>query len=60
MPLLPMIALLTGCQNAIRRDYCLRWMMVGNKVAAETKQALGLGVNDDLGDFCKEYENSTL
>ena len=55
-----MIALLTGCQNAIRRDYCLRWMVVGNKVAAETKQALGLGVNDDLGDFCKEYENSTL
>ena len=39
-------------------DYCLRWIAVGNKVEAETKKALGLGKNDDLEAFCKEYEDS--
>ena len=56
--LLPMIALLTACQHAIRRDYCLRWMAVGDKVEAETKKALGLGDTDDLEASCKEYEDS--
>ena len=60
LPLLPLIALLTACQNAIRRDYCLRWMAVGNKVEAETKKALGLGENGDLEDFCNKYEDSTF
>ena len=56
--LLPMIAMLTACQHAIRRDYCLRWMAVGAKVEAETKNALGLRETDDLEAFCKEYEDS--
>jgi len=58
--LLPLIALLTGCQHAMRRDYCLRWMAVGNKVEVETRNALGLGENDDLKAFCREYEHSTF
>lgn len=57
--LLPLIALLTACQHPIRRDYCLRWMAIGEKVEAETKKALGLGETDDLEAFCKEYEDST-
>ena len=56
--LLSLIALLTACQHAIRRDYCLRWMAVGDKVKAETKKALGLGDTDDLEALCKEYEDS--
>ena len=60
LPLLPLIVLLTGCQHAIRRDYCLRWMVVGKKVEAETKKALGLGENGDLEDFCKKFEDSTF
>ena len=53
--LLPLIPLLTACQNPIEMDYCLRWMAVGNKVEAETKKALGLGENDDLEAYCKRY-----
>ena len=56
--LLPMIALLTVCQHAIGSDYCLRWMAAGDKVLAETKNALGLGDTDDPEAFCKEYEDS--
>ena len=39
-------------------DYCLRRMAVGDKVEAETKKALGLGENDDLEVYCKEYEDA--
>ena len=56
--LLPLIALLTACQNPLEMDYCLRWMAVGDKVEAETKKALGLGENDDLEAFCKGYEDA--
>ena len=38
--LLPLIALLTACQNSLEMDYCLRWLAVGNKVEAETKKSL--------------------
>ena len=55
---LPLIALLTACEHSIRRDYCLRWMSVGDKVEAETKKALVLRETDDLEAFCKEYEDS--
>ena len=55
---LPLIALLTACEHSIRRDYCLRWMAVGEKVEAETKKALVLRETDDLEAFCKEYEDS--
>ena len=41
-------------------DYCLRWMALGDKVEAETKKALGLGENDDLEAYCKEYEGIAL
>ena len=41
-------------------DYCLRRMAVGDKVEAETKKALGLGENDDLEVYCKEYEDIAL
>ena len=57
--LLPLIALLTACQNPLEMDYCLRWIAVGNKVEAETKKALGLGENDELGAYCKRYEDAT-
>ena len=57
--LLPLIALLTACQNPLEMDYCLRWMAVGNKVEAETKKALGLGDNDELEAYCKRYEGAT-
>ena len=60
LPLLPLIALLTACQNPLEMDYCLRWMAVGDKVEAETKKALGLGENDDLEVYCKEYEDIAL
>ena len=56
--LLPLIALLTACQNPLEMDYSLRWMAVGDKVEAETKKALGLGETDDLEAFRKEYEDS--
>ena len=56
--LLPLIALLTACQNPSEMDYCLRWMAVGDKVEAETKKALGLGENDDLEAYCKRYEDA--
>ena len=55
---LSLIALLTACQHAISRDYCLRWMAVVDKVEAETKKALVLRETDDLKSFCKEYEDS--
>jgi len=55
---LPLIALLTACEHSIRRDYCLRWMAVGDKVEAETKKALGLKETHDLEAFCKKYEDS--
>ena len=58
--LLPLIALLTACQNPLEMDYCFRWMAVGDKVEAETKKALGLGENDDLEAYCKEYEDIAL
>ena len=49
----------TDCvSEPVRDGYCLRWMAVGDKVEAETKKALGLGENDDLEAFCKEYEDS--
>ena len=35
-------------------------MAVGDKVEAETKKALGLGENDDLEVYCKEYEDIAL
>ena len=57
--LLPLIALLTACQNPLETDYCLRWVAVGNKVEAETKKALGLGENDELEAYCKRYEDAT-
>tara|TARA_B100000524_G_C23404086_1_gene281673 strand:- start:311 stop:520 length:210 start_codon:yes stop_codon:yes gene_type:complete len=57
--LLPLIALLTACQNPLEMDYCLRWIAVGNKVEAETKKALGLGKNDELEAYCKRYEDAT-
>ena len=44
----------------VRDGYCLRWMAVGDKVEAETKKALGLGENDDLEVYCKEYEDIAL
>ena len=53
--LLPLIPLLTACQNPIESEHCLRWMVVGNKVEAETKKALGLGEKDDLEAYCKRY-----
>ena len=56
--LLPLIALLTACQNPLEMDYCLRWIAVGNKVEAETKKALGLGENDELEAYCKRYEDA--
>ena len=56
--LLPLIALMTACQNPLEMDCCLRWIAVVNKVEAETKKALGLGETDDLVAFCKEYEDS--
>ena len=58
--LLPLIALLTACKNPLEMDYCLRRMAVGDKVEAETKKALGLGENDDLEVYCKEYEDIAL
>ena len=58
LPLLPLIALLTACQNPLEMDYCLRWVAVGDTVEAETKKALGLGGNDDLEAFCKRYEDA--
>ena len=58
LPLLPLIALLTACQNRLEMDYCLRWMAVGDTVEAETKKALGLGENVDLEAYCKRYEDS--
>ena len=60
LPLLPLIALLTVCQNPLEMDYCLRWVAVGDTVEAETKKALGLGENDDLEVYCKEYEDIAL
>ena len=57
--LLPLIDLLTACQNPLEMDYCLRWIAVGNKVEAETKKALGLGENDELEAYCKRYEDAT-
>ena len=57
--LLPLIALLTACQNPLEMDYCLRWIAVGNKVEAETKKALGLGENDELEAYCNRYEDAT-
>ena len=56
--LLPLIALLTACQNPLEMDYCLRWMAVGDTVEAETKNALDLGENVDLEANCKRYEDS--
>ena len=58
LPLLPLIALLTACQNPLEMDYCLRRMAVGDTVEAETKKALGLGENVDLEAYCKRYEDS--
>ena len=58
--LLPLIVLLIACQQAIRREYCLLCMGVAKKVDAETRKSLGLGENDDLKAFCKEYEGSTF
>ena len=58
LPLLPLIALLTACQNPLEMDYCLRWMAVGDTVEAETKKALGLGENVDLEAYCKRFEDS--
>ena len=58
--LLPLIALLTACKNPLEMDYCLRRMAVGDKVEVETKKALGLGENDDLEVYCKEYEDIAL
>ena len=58
--LLPLIAQLTACKNPLEMDYCLRRMAVGDKVEAETKKALGLGENDDLEVYCKEYEDIAL
>ena len=58
LPLLPLIALLTACQNPLEMDYCLRWVAVGDTVEAETKKALGLDANDDLEAFCKRYEDA--
>ena len=49
---------MTACEHSIRRDYCLRWMAVGDKVEAETKKALVLRETDDLEAFCKEYVDS--
>ena len=60
LPLLPLIALLTACQNPLEMDYCLRWVAVGDTVEAETKKALGLGENDDLEAYCNEYEGIAL
>ena len=60
LPLLPLIALLTACQNPLEMDYCLRWVAVGDTVEAETKKALGLGENVDLEAYCKEYEGIAL
>ena len=57
--LLPLIALLTACQNPLEMDYCSRLITVGNKVEAETKKALGLGENDELEAYCKRYEDAT-
>ena len=57
--LLPLIALLTACQNPLEMDYRLRLIAVGNKVEAETKKALGLGENDELEAYCKRYEDAT-
>ena len=57
LPLLPLIALLTACQNPLEMDYCLRWVAVGDTVEAETKKALGLGENVDLEAYCKRYED---
>ena len=56
--LLPLIALLTACQNPLEMDYCFRWVAVGYTVEAETKKALGLGENVDLEAYCKRYEDS--
>ena len=55
--LLPLIALLTACQNPIRAQHCVRWMAVGNQgeVDAETRKALGLGENDDVEAYCQNY-----
>ena len=58
LPLLPLIALLTACQNPLEMDYCLRWVAVGDTVEAETKKALDLGENVDLEAYCKRYEDS--
>ena len=55
---LSLITLQTACEHSIRRDYCLRWVAVGDKVEAETKKALVLRETDDLEAFCKEYEDS--
>ena len=57
--LLPLIALLTACQNPLEMDYCLRLIAVGNKVEAETKKALDLGENDEIEAYCKRYEDAT-
>ncbi|MDC3185952.1 hypothetical protein OBA47_01805 [bacterium] len=51
--LLPLIALLTACQNAIRREILPSLEVVGKKIEAETKKALNVDVNDNLEAFCK-------
>ena len=46
----------TDCLSEPDRErILLRWMVVGNKVEAETKKAFGLGENDDLEAYCKRY-----
>ena len=44
----------TDCLQEPVRD----GLAVGDKVEAETKKALGLGENDDLEVYCKEYEDA--
>ena len=55
--LLPLIALLTACQNPFRREHCVRWTAASKygEGDAETRKALGLGENDDVEAYCQNY-----
>ena len=51
----------TDClSDPVRDGLLLRWLAVGDTVEAKTKKALGLGENDDLEVYCKEYEDIAL
>ena len=54
---LTLIAVLTACENPIRREHCVRWTTAGKygEVDLETRKALGLGENDDVEAYCQNY-----